>query len=84
MFLSYQLEAQKSSFFNPKIYYTSEIMAEKPPTIDGVLNDSVWKSVNWGSDFIEVSPDENTNPSVQTKFKILYDQKIFIHSLKSI
>ena len=83
MFLSFQLEAQKESFFAPKIYYTSNIMAENAPIIDGVLSDFVWKSVDWGSDFIEVNPDENTNPSVKTKFKILYDQKYLYVALKA-
>ena len=83
MFFSFQLEAQRQSFLAPKIYYTSDIMAENPPVIDGVLNDSAWKSVDWGTDFIEVNPDENTDPSVQTKFKVLYDQKYLYVALKA-
>ena len=83
IFFSFQLEAQRQSFLAPKIYYTSDIMAENPPVIDGVLNDSAWKSVDWGTDFIEVNPDENTDPSVQTKFKVLYDQKYLYVALKA-
>ena len=59
----------------PNQYFTVEISSEKAPKIDGLLDDSIWSMVDWGSDFIEVFPDENTAPSEQTKFKILYDQK---------
>ena len=58
-------------------------MSESPPVIDGILNDSVWSSVDWGTNFVEVNPDENTLPSVQTKFKILYDQKHLYIALKA-
>ena len=54
------------------------------PLIDGNLSDSIWSSIDWGSDFIEVVPDENTAPSVQTKFKILYDQKHLYIALKAL
>ena len=68
---------------NPKIYTTKNIAGVLPPNIDGVLEDSVQDSIEWGSDFIELSPDENTPPSVQTKFKILYDQKHLYIALKA-
>jgi hypothetical protein len=45
------------------------------PTIDGLLDDNAWNLVEWGNDFVEQRPDENTPPEFQTKFKILYDQK---------
>lgn len=59
----------------PKQYFTVEINPENAPKVDGFLDDSIWDKVEWGSDFIEVDPDENTPPTEQTKFKILYDQK---------
>ena len=59
----------------PKQYFTVEINPENAPKIDGYLNDEIWEKVDWGTDFIEVDPDENTTPTEQTKFKILYDQK---------
>lgn len=80
LILCCQLLAQQ---LPPKIYTTSNITSAVPPTIDGVLNDSAWKSVDWGTDFIEVNPDENTDPSVQTKFKVLYDQKYLYVALKA-
>ena len=68
----------------PKIYNTLNITSATPPLIDGALDDSVWASVAWGADFIELAPNENTPPSVQTKFKILYDQKHIYIALKAL
>ncbi|WP_417936283.1 DUF5916 domain-containing protein [Flagellimonas ochracea] len=58
-----------------KIYVTKALEPENPPIIDGLLDDSVWKLVEWGGDYVEFQPDENTDPSNQTKFKIVYDDK---------
>jgi len=80
---TFPLVAQESTASIPKIYTTHEIAPSNAPSIDGVLDDSIWDSVDWGSDFIEVEPDENTDPSVQTKFKILYDQKHLYIALKA-
>ena len=44
----------------------------------------MWASAEWGTHFIEVSTDENTDPSVQTMFKILYDQKHLYIALKAL
>ena len=58
-----------------RIYLTKAIGMEKPPAIDGLLDDAVWNIVDWTGDYIEFQPDENTPPSYQTKFKIVYDSK---------
>ena len=58
-----------------KSYTTSEVQGEAP-RIDGLLNDAAWESVPWGGgDFIQRSPEDGADPTVQTKFKILYDAK---------
>ncbi|MDT0605707.1 DUF5916 domain-containing protein [Croceitalea rosinachiae] len=58
-----------------KIYVTNDIGGEEAPSIDGLLNDKVWDRVEWTGDYVENQPDENTPPSYQTKFKIVYDSK---------
>ncbi len=58
-----------------RVYTTKPLKNAVPPTIDGLINDSSWDLVDWAGDFIENEPDENTPPTEQTKFKILYDQK---------
>lgn len=68
--------AQGSSIqVEKKIYTTASVGNNESPVIDGILDDGVWNSVEWGSDFIENQPNENTQPSEQTKFKIVYDAK---------
>lgn len=68
--------AQDSISSVPKrVYTTKAIKNLNPLIIDGKLDDEVWNTVEWGNDFVEWQPDENTAPSEQTKFKILYDAK---------
>ena len=81
---SFNLIAQQLPNTAKKEYHTLEINLSFAPVIDGALNDSVWSSVEWGSDFVEVQPDENTAASVQTKFKVLYDQKYLYVALKAL
>lgn len=58
-----------------KKYTTARIQGE-PPNIDGQLNDAAWSHVSWGGgDFRQLDPDKGKPASVQTKFKILYDEK---------
>ena len=74
---SFILKAQDSTQVEvpKKIYMTQSLGEEAHPVIDGILDDAAWNLVEWGSDFIEQRPDENTPPSHQTKFKIVYGQK---------
>jgi hypothetical protein len=58
-----------------KVYNTTRIRGEAPK-IDGSLHDPAWEQVQWaGGDFIQHDPDPGAEASVQTKFKILYDDK---------
>jgi len=66
-----------------KIYTTKAIQGLKTPVIDGAIDDEIWKSINWGKDFIENDPDENTAPTFQTQFKILYDSKFLYVAIQS-
>lgn len=67
-----------------RIYTTQPITDNNSPKIDGALDDKNWVLTSWGDDFIESNPDENTPPSVQTKFKILYDQKYLYVAFKCL
>ncbi|MBC32292.1 MAG: hydrolase [Muricauda sp.] len=62
-------------FIPKKIYTTKEVNGQEAPIIDGKLDDPAWEIVDWAGDFIENRPDENTPPSYQTKFKIIYDDR---------
>ena len=60
----------------PKRIYTTKVIADADsPVIDGVIDEGSWDLVEWSSDFVEREPDENTAPTEQTKFKIIYDKK---------
>lgn len=52
-------------------------------TMDGRLDDKGWDVVEWATDFIENEPDENTPPSYQTKFKIVYDSKFLYVGIRA-
>ena len=70
------LLAQDSTAVNSRRGYTTmPIIEEQAPNIDGDLDDKSWEIAEWSGDFIEWEPDENTPPSQQTKFKIVYDKK---------
>ena len=48
----------------PKRVYTTKSLGEnKPPIVDGLLDDASWNIVEWTGDYIENQPDENTLPS---------------------
>lgn len=58
-----------------RIYYTAMVSGQ-PPEIDGRLDDPAWNQVPWGGGtFRQTSPDAGKAGSVETRFKILYDEK---------
>jgi len=72
-----QSESPPDSTTLPKIkkaYYTQRI-TNQAPDVDGMLNDTCWNQVEWGSDYIQLDPTEGVPPTQQTAFKILYDDK---------
>ena len=77
LFIPFSLLGQDStaSIVNKRIYTTKSITNESAPVVDGDLSDRAWSIVDWTSNYIEYFPAENTPPSYQTKFKILYDKK---------
>jgi len=86
LFLFQNIHAQENqkTVIAKRIYTTKSLGQEKAPVIDGLLNDTSWNIVEWTSDFIENEPDENTPPSFQTKFKIVYDDKNLYVGIRSI
>src|SRR5258707_1779920 len=49
----------------------------KPPVIDGKLDDEVWKQAVVLRDFLQVSPGDNIAPSKPTEMMMGYDAKTF-------
>lgn len=69
-----QIRAQEKNVVEKKSYTTQFLNTTESPTIDGIIDDKSWGIVDWAGDFIEREPDENTAPTEQTKFKIVYDK----------
>lgn len=75
LFLNSSLAQDSTQVVAKKRYVTQSLGEYAAPDINGILEDDAWDLVEWGGDYIEFQPDENTPPSHQTKFKILYDSK---------
>jgi len=70
--ISSRLSAQNDSIR----FYTTQRLVGEAPKIDGRGNDAAWGQIAWGGgQFRQRSPDAGKPASVQTKFKILYDEK---------
>ncbi len=49
--------------------------AEKPPRIDGRLDDEVWRAAPWTDDFVDIEGDAKPRPKFRTRAKLLWDQE---------
>ncbi len=67
-------EAETVSY-ERRSYTTTSVAGMEAISIDGVLDDPAWEAVEWTSDYVEFQPDVGTDPSEQTKMKIVYDDK---------
>ncbi|MCW5518925.1 carbohydrate binding family 9 domain-containing protein [Aureitalea sp. L0-47] len=61
--------------YEKRVYTTASVAGLEPISIDGVLDDTAWDAVEWTSDYVEFQPDNGTEPTEQTKMKIVYDDK---------
>ncbi len=85
LFLLQTTNSQELKSKTPKrIYTTKSLSQQKAPIIDGKLDDIGWNIVEWQTDFIENEPDENTAPTFQTKFKIVYDANYLYVAIKAL
>ena len=67
--------SQETTTYEKRIYTTTSVADKEPISIDGVIDDAAWDAVEWTSDFVEFEPDVGTDPTEQTKMKIVYDDK---------
>ena len=56
---------------------------EKPPVIDGKLDDEVWKNAAVLKDFYQIQPGDNTEPSKPTIVLIGFDPKFLYIAFKA-
>ncbi len=57
-----------------RTYATSHV-GQSAPLIDGQLDDPAWNEVDWAGEFVQRQPVDGAEPSQETQFKILYDEK---------
>ena len=63
--------ARQDSIYPVRIYQTDEVSS--PPVIDGLLSDEAWNAVEWAGDFQMFEPYDDRPPTLETKFKIIFD-----------
>ena len=51
------------------------VLFEKPPTIDGKLDDEIWKTAAVLKDFYQVQPGDNLIPQNKTEVRLGYDAR---------
>lgn len=56
---------------------------DSEPTIDGKLNDEVWKTAAVFKDFLQTQPGENIAPAQQSEVRIGYDAKHLYFALRA-
>jgi len=64
-----------------RVYVTQR--AAEAPILDGLLDDPVWESVAWTSDFVQREPADGEPPSQQTAFKVLYDDEALYFAVRA-
>ncbi|HET8675130.1 MAG TPA: DUF5916 domain-containing protein [Blastocatellia bacterium] len=56
---------------------------DKPPAIDGKLDEEVWKSASVLKDFYQTQPGDNISPSQRTEVLLGYDSKFLYVAFKA-
>jgi len=66
---------------NPGIFAEK---TEQPVTIDGILDESVWRDIGWEGDFIQIFPTDTAKAIAASKVKVAFDSKfIYIAAILS-
>jgi hypothetical protein len=58
----------------PPLAYACHFTAT-PPTIDGKLDDAVWKQAPWTTDFVDIQGSAKPAPRFRTRVKMLWDRQ---------
>lgn len=66
----------------PRVYETAKVAGEAP-VLDGKLDDPAWEHVAWSGDFVQRDPNDGAAPTVQTQFKVLYDDEALYFAFRA-
>ncbi|MBE9586016.1 carbohydrate-binding family 9-like protein [Mucilaginibacter sp. JRF] len=61
----------ENMFTTPEHYIITH--TNKPPVIDGDLNDKIWEQAKWTSSFVDIEGDAKPKPQYNTQLKMLWD-----------
>lgn len=75
LFPTLVLAQQAGTVVKKRIHTADKITEASVPEIDGSLSESIWSRASWSGSFIQRTPAENSVPSQQTRFSILYDNR---------
>ncbi len=68
-------QAARESRVRPKKVALAYYVNPHAPTIDGELDEPSWEQGEWHSEFVQFHPYEGKDPTEQTAFKVLYDER---------
>ncbi|MEE2618132.1 MAG: hypothetical protein VX677_05915 [Candidatus Poribacteria bacterium] len=68
------LKAHQESLAPPKSV-TAVRIQQKPPTIDGLLDDDIWEEAPIYSGFLQREPEQGNPGTEKTSFQIAYDDE---------
>jgi len=81
-FLYAQAESEINQDNRPKRVYKTQRLTSAPPDINGRLDDECWKQGDWAGQFTQFMPYNYAEPSQETEFKILYDDKYIYAAIR--
>lgn len=55
--------------------HSAQRLPDHAPVVDGKLDDACWQGPGWTGDFTQQQPNQGAEPSQETEFKILYDDR---------
>ena len=70
-------------FSQDKRTFTTKRIQGESPRIDGLVDDAAWEQMEWGNTFTQFQPLNGGQASLQTAFKILYDDNFIYVAIRA-
>lgn len=70
-------------FSSEEKFFVSPLKTERPPKIDGRLDDKVWKDAPMMTDFIQFEPHKGRLATVKTEVRVAYDDTYLYFGFKA-
>ena len=81
-FACISLTAYSQDTIPKRIANTIMLESSQVPAIDGLLDEDIWNTGNWESDFKQDFPNSGEAPGQESAFKILCDEKYIYVAFK--